>query len=400
MFAKKMLSLLLALVLCTTWLPGFALAAEAAPAQISVTFRLIGDSLHPGTGAEGHSKYVTWIPITRYTVEEGTTALDLFEKALAANGMGYDMTTTEYGSYLSAVQAPSVLGGFVLSEMTNASTGYDGWMYMVNETSASVSMGDYVLSNNDKIIVHYVDDMDKEMGGWDGTPAVYPNRWKEAADVKPQAPASSDDEDDNSTSGGGGGSSTPDFPQTKKAEPKGILLVSDNVISLTDAAFQKALAGADGIIPLQNADKLTTAMLHAAGKTPVRSDVTNGKKVLARLTFNPAEYKGTGTVELGITGRNEAAETLFAKHFGNTVRAFGFRQSGSFGMNVRACIKMDLTGLDLNNLLFYSYDADSNSYALIKEPNYKIDANGFLHFTTARGGIILVTDRVLKRLAA
>ena len=400
MFKKRVLSLLLAVVLCATMLPGFVLAADGT-AQISVTFRLIGDGLH-SNGTDDHGKYVTWIPTTRYNVEEGSTVMDLLLIALRDNNMSYDLPDSGWGPYLAGVQAPAALGGYMLGEFENGSGA--GWTFMVGGAYADTSMDTTVLKNGGRVIVHYVDDYEKEIG-WaasDWGPAVkplYPNRWQEAADVRPNVSSTSnnDDDDNNSSSGSSRGSSTPDTYGSMGAG----VVSSAGVTVLTDASFKKAVSAAtNGVVSLRDARSITPAMLRNAGRKTISADTMDGKKVLARLTFDPSQYKGKEDIILSVRGESKATEALLGKYFDNNIRTIVFGQKGDFGVTVRARVKMDLTGLDLNNLILYSYDNAANTYAALKDSDYVIDKNGYLHFTTTRGNTILVTDRPLRRKAA
>ena len=56
---------------------------------------------------------------------------------------------------------------------------------------------------------------------------------------------------------------------------------------------------------------------------------------------------------------------------------------------MRVAARVGLTGMDTENLYFYSYDSAANSFRLIAEPNYRVDANGFLWFNTDRAVVLL-----------
>lgn len=143
---------------------------------ISVRFRLIGDSRHDD-GAEGHEKYVTWIPTKSYKVEKGSTVFDVLTMALDENGMNYETSN----KFVTAIQAPEVLGGFWLANGDNGPIA--GWMYTVGGTHPQVTMSEYELENRDVIIVHYCDDFTLE----ESPGAPYYQRWLEAPDVAPSA---------------------------------------------------------------------------------------------------------------------------------------------------------------------------------------------------------------------
>ena len=86
---------------------------------------------------------------------------------------------------------------------------------------------------------------------------------------------------------------------------------------------------------------------------------------------------------------------LFERFFTNNVVAVSFEHQGAFGTYIRVAVRVDLTNLNTESLIFYAYDRASNRYTLLEAPNYRIDALGFLHFSTPVGGDIIITDRPL-----
>lgn len=144
--------------------------------NITVRFRLIGDSIHDD-GAEGHEQYVTWISTKTYEIPKGSTALDLLVLALTENGLSYECKN-DY--YLNAIKAPAVLGGYWLYNGDNGSIA--GWMYTAGGIHPQVVMSAYELKDNESIIVHYCDDFTQE----EHPSAPYYQRWLEAADISPE----------------------------------------------------------------------------------------------------------------------------------------------------------------------------------------------------------------------
>ena len=132
---------------------------QPQPNYISVTFRLIGATLSKlengvdlSNGGTSDSRYETWIPTKWYTMDAGSTAYDLIARALNGAGLSYDMSSY----YLSSVNAPAVLGGYELAELTNGSR--SGWMFTVNGSHGQLSISQQQLQNGDEIIVHYIND--------------------------------------------------------------------------------------------------------------------------------------------------------------------------------------------------------------------------------------------------
>lgn len=141
---RRMLSLLLALCLALALLPGAAMAADGT---ITVTFTLIGDSVH---AENAHAAYQTWIDASTLTVSADATAGDAFTQALEQ--AGYTAVGADVG-YVSAITTPD---GVTLAAMGNGAN--SGWMFRVNGEMPSVGMNDCALSDGDAIEWFFVDD--------------------------------------------------------------------------------------------------------------------------------------------------------------------------------------------------------------------------------------------------
>lgn len=161
--------------------------AIAEGEQITVTFRLIGDTQHD-RGVTDHEAYITWIPTTTYTMDPGATMYDVFIRAIADNGLRQQGASS---NYVSSIQAPAVLGGYWLGEFDNGKN--SGWMYTVNGIHPSVGLKDYTLKDGDRIIWHYVDDYTLEERS---ASSQYYYRWLEAEDISPEAYAKKQNQTD------------------------------------------------------------------------------------------------------------------------------------------------------------------------------------------------------------
>ncbi len=174
---------------------------------INVTFRLIGctladledafDTIDLKDGDYKGAKYVTWITTSSYTMKRGDTVCDLFVKAL--NDAGLQSIGASTG-YVSTIYAPSVCGGYALSEFTNGKR--SGWMYTINGSHPLFGLTEQELNDGDMVIWHYVNDYAWEVEDWaalggSGWPQMstkdhnYWNKWLEAADVNPTSSGSS-----------------------------------------------------------------------------------------------------------------------------------------------------------------------------------------------------------------
>jgi len=394
MLKRGFLSLILSLAIVVSMTTGLALNVQAADdgKQITVSFRLIGDTEHSGSN---HSKYITWIATKRYTVTEGSTASDVLKLALADNGM--QQRGLENG-YITAVSAPSKLGGYWLEAMENHPNA--GWMFTLNDPGRS-TLDDYhpydgvatVLSHNDRIVFHYVDDYATEIS-WDGSPVPNNKRWLEAED---RVIAKNDDKDDDDTTtsttvggGSGGGISVPVRTET-----------NTSASSNTDKEkVNQAIKNAEkDTVKLKDISYVSADALKSMAKSglTLHADTTKKNSVETRLYIDPSQYKGNNDIKLGAAVGDEKVEKLFAKYYSNNIKTIKLEQKTSFGIQIKAAVKINLNGLDNNSLMLYSYDSESNKVKLIKNPDYRIDKNGFLHFTTDLAGTIILTDKALVK---
>ena len=137
----------------------------------------------------------------------------------------------------------------------------------------------------------------------------------------------------------------------------------------------------------------------AFGDTAVDFDTIADGAVQVRVTV-PTPGKMTGDMLLSgaVSGSTvEARKAFFEKWFVSKLQVIHLEHTGSFSQPVEVAAKVDLTGMDTTNLYFYSYDKVSNSYRRIENPDYWIDKNGYLHFTTELAGDIIVSEGELKK---
>jgi len=123
-------------------------------------------------------------------------------------------------------------------------------------------------------------------------------------------------------------------------------------------------------------------------------DTTDARGVQVRVSINdPRAMSGDTLMSAWVTGNDvNRVQSLFERFFSNDLRIVHFDHSGEWGQTVRVAARVDLNGMDADNLYFYSYDSTANTFRLIAEPNYRVDSNGFLWFNTDRGGAVVVSD--------
>ncbi|GHU79104.1 hypothetical protein FACS1894191_1150 [Clostridia bacterium] len=130
-----------------------------------------------------------------------------------------------------------------------------------------------------------------------------------------------------------------------------------------------------------------------------RHDATIGKAVQVRVYIESPELFRKDTLVSGYTSGPavEKIKALFTKWFENKLRVIHFDQQADWEQPVKVAAKVDLTGMDTDNLYFCSYNAKTGAYRRIETPDYWMDANGYLHFATPFAGDIIISEGALVR---
>ena len=124
--------------------------------DITVTFSLLGDSVHGNSGDKhtlADNNLETWIDTTKVTVSNNATVLDVI---LAVVGDKFDIKN-ESGNYIQAITPKD---GTELAEFTNGNL--SGWMYTLNGVHPNLGVAQQYLNEGDVIVFHYTDDYLKE----------------------------------------------------------------------------------------------------------------------------------------------------------------------------------------------------------------------------------------------
>ena len=156
----------------------------------------------------------------------------------------------------------------------------------------------------------------------------------------------------------------------------------------------------DGKVQLKNVAEIPYTTLKALkGKDVViQADQKEKGKIVFRMTIDPAQAsKDVRSIQVGAKLEDKKAQEKFEKYFSNEMRFIKLNQKGSFGMAIKVAAKLDLKGMDIKNLCFYSYDAATNHYSRIRDSQYYVDRNGYLHFATTEGGTIIISEKPLVR---
>ena len=128
-------------------------------------------------------------------------------------------------------------------------------------------------------------------------------------------------------------------------------------------------------------------------------DTLSGGVVQVRVYINNPAALDKDTLVSGWL-QNASAVSLknrFERFFENKLLTIRFDHAGEWGQTVRAAARLDTPGMDAGNLVFYAYDRQTNLYRRILNPNYRIDANGYVHFDTSIAGDIIISGGPLAR---
>lgn len=199
----------------------------------------------------------------------------------------------------------------------------------------------------------------------------------------------------------------------KKSASKAVALVDDSGKLTTSAAteLKNQLASAKGssaTLTVKDAKSVSPAVLKKmaeaakiAGKTGyLQADTlsADGKSVQGRLLLEPAKLTGRKTsIQLGVFVDSKSVSSVKSaveKQFQHKIVYIHMAHYGTLTTRAKVTVKVSLTGLDKDNLLFYVRDK-KGTLTLLEDPQDKVDSKGFLSFYTKFGGDILVTNTAL-----
>jgi hypothetical protein len=268
--------------------------------KLHVSFRLIGATLaardvNISLGSYD-SVYVTWIPTRAYTMNSGALVYDLFVQALADAGM---IAEGQDRNYVSAILAPSSLGGYKLAEFTNGR--YSGWMYTIDGQHPGYGLKEQALSDGDEVVWHYINDYRHEVADWfddldypalgDGS---WWGKWLDAPDVFGGA-------SDNLPSNPGAAVPSP------TAAPGGSGGVPGTGGGDDPTADENTPSGADGVVSVSQPSRVTSVEYQATvtegtAKAEVKTDDIQS-------AIQTAAQKGDAAVAVVVAGTENARQT-------------------------------------------------------------------------------------------
>jgi hypothetical protein len=354
-----------------------AIAKLSTP--ISAGFALFGTraKAQPRARAAVPSSGTALIDTTVSGLEAGSTVFELFRKALAQNGYTYEAV----GSYVKSITDPD---GNTLAERDSGPN--SGWIYLVNGRMPSIYMNGFSLKEGDEVVVRFTSDYNKE-------------NWDFGANDNVSGNGSGIGGSGRGGSGSGGSAAGPfSVALNGPFSPLSSAAVANAVKSAATKA-ERSLT-----VKFQNISEVAKAVFDAIAKAangkPAEAsfDSMNGRNVDVRITIDPSKVNGSLNMAASTTSRDaKTTKAVFERFFYNKTAVVSFQQENTFGIPVKAAAKANLTAMDAARLVLYSYDSKTNTYRRIETPAYRIDANGYLHFTTHYAGDIVISEGELKK---
>lgn len=115
--------------------------------------------------------------------------------------------------------------------------------------------------------------------------------------------------------------------------------------------------------------------------------------IQGQLTIDPKQAgETTGKIKLGVYTAPEQTKDAGAVPLGTI--PIKLAHEGAFGMNVRVAAKLSLGEMDPANLVVYA--GDNGVWTPLPVQDAAMDKNGYLHFTTDRGGLLAVGEKRLS----
>ena len=368
---------------------------------ISVKFALIGSTRSDGDIDLGNedllyrgASYETWVGLTEYEMAEGATVLELFDRALKQANIPY--TIRSMNNYVDSING--------LVEFTNGQR--SGWMYTVGKSATGsdgnhpkLGLREYVLSDGDVIIWHYVNDFSYEVPDWfddseypalgDGT---YYSLWLKALASGSYTPPSGSGTGD--TTDGGTAAITPKTTVSNGKASASVdkgeidkILAEANKEGTTnikiDAKTTQSVTKSSVTLPSGSASDMAKAGMSVSVETSTGNfDIDND-------ALKAIAAKGGGSVELlaeqlGTDDLTDANKELVGDHpvFDLSITV-GSSKVTDFGDGT-VTVNLPYTpadGEDTDNLTVYYIDADGNAVEMAGA-----------HYDEKTGSIIFETD--------
>lgn len=166
----------------------------------------------------------------------------------------------------------------------------------------------------------------------------------------------------------------------------------NNVNSLSTAAIKA----------INDAVAATEAKSGVNVNLTINIDKVVGGKVVTRIALDPADLADAAeavntTVSYDVTDKAvKSVLDKFNRYFTNDIVVVSYGEASPLaGVNAEFCAKLDLSALNINTIVVYSYDRATNVYTRVAAPNFFVDVNGYAHVTAPFGGSLIITDAPL-----
>ena len=172
-------------------------------------------------------------------------------------------------------------------------------------------------------------------------------------------------------------------------------LGSINVTGWRDIKRPSTITTADGVTRVTNPGNFTLAQLRAHQTIISADSLTTAGSVDVRIILSPANAASSLNLSASTTSaRAVRTQNRFQNHFGGTFSVISLGQQEDFGMEVTIAARIS-PALDADNLFFYSFSRESNTFRRFTPSSVWMDDNGFLHFTTTMAGDIVINNTLI-----
>lgn len=185
-----------------------------------------------------------------------------------------------------------------------------------------------------------------------------------------------------------------DFAGGTLPQPNSVLSIVASVVQAHEEGALVALANWRNPAAISLVDM--NALATVAGDTPLIINADTfpflSSEADVRIVFSPA--LATKDIELYGTTRSvtvRVVRRIFENAFGGTASVISLAHQGEFGMEVRVAARVD-ESFTADAVYFYTYNLEAHTISQFVPSFVWLDAYGYLHFTTAVGGEIIVSD--------
>ncbi|MCL2087538.1 MAG: hypothetical protein FWH05_08120 [Oscillospiraceae bacterium] len=218
--------------------------------------------------------------------------------------------------------------------------------------------------------------------------------------------------------GGGGGGAAPGTVTTGTGGAAGNTISTRAAISAVESAVSAAVAQAQAagndtssinvnvrfanvaVVTGETFAAMAAASNESGGRITLTIDSLTADKSRVDVRVIVDVTKANETLNLSGTTTGAVPRQIkerFDKFFSNVALVIQLGQNGSYGQEATVAARAPgiTNGERLN---FYSYDRATNKFRPLRVSQYRVDKNGYLHFTTSEGGTIVVTKGAIKKV--